>query len=218
MHQRDIGAEAALSERHPQCVEHEIGAHMSGELPPDNASTVGVDDKRKKHHPLPAAQVCEIREPFLVRAGGGEVALDEIWASRGDRIGDGGAPWLAAPLGTLDPVGAHQSLDAAATDLGAGTPQGLPHPPRSIGEVVGSVDLADPIKQPVIVNRALRSRAGGALIVGGRRHAQGPADGLDPEAISVRVDERAHFGRVGSSSPAKNTDAALRISFALRSS
>jgi hypothetical protein len=191
---------------------------MSGELPPDNASAVGVNDKREKHHPIPAAQVGEIREPFAIRARGGKLAPDQIRPSWCLGIRDRGAPRLAAPLCTLDPVCAHQALDAAAPDLGAFTPQGLPHPPRSIGEVVGSVDLLDPLEQELIVHRALRSRAGGALIVGGRRHAQGPADGLDPEAISVRVDERAHFGRVGSSSPAKNTDAALRISFALRSS
>src|SRR5205807_2273765 len=57
----------------------------------------------------------------------------------------------------------------------------------------------------------------GALVVGGRRHAQGAADRLDPEALAVLLDERAHFGRCGSSSPAKNTLADFRISFARRS-
>jgi hypothetical protein len=51
-----------------------------------------------------------------------------------------------------------------------------------------------------------------------RRHAQGPADRLDPEALAMLVDVTAHFGRSGSSSLAKNTLADFRISFARRSS
>jgi hypothetical protein len=67
------------------------------------------------------------------------------------------------------------------------------------------------------------ARAGGtltgrALVVRGRRHAQGPADRLDPEAAALLIDEHAHPGRCGSSSPAKNTLAAFKISFVRRSS
>jgi len=49
-------------------------------------------------------------------------------------------------------------------------------------------------------------------------HPQGPADRLDPEALAVRLDERAHFGRCASSSAGKNAEAALRSSLARRSS
>src|ERR687887_538579 len=80
------------------------------------------------------------------------------------------------------------------------------------------MDLADDRQQPLVLAIAGRRLAGGALVVRGRRHAQGPADELDPESAAVLVDEAAHFGRVGSSSFAKNTLAALRISLALRSS
>jgi hypothetical protein len=56
------------------------------------------------------------------------------------------------------------------------------------------------------------------VVVGGRRHAQDPADRLDTETTAIRVDERGGFGRPASSSVAKNTLAAFRISFARRSS
>lgn len=69
-----------------------------------------------------------------------------------------------------------------------------------------------------VLKRARRPLASGALVVGRRRHAQGPADRLDPEALALLVDEDAHLGRCGSSSPAKDTDAAFRISFSRRSS
>jgi hypothetical protein len=39
-----------------------------------------------------------------------------------------------------------------------------------------------------------------------------------PEALAILLDERAHLGRCGSSSPAKNTLVAFRISFTRRSS
>src|SRR5712691_6040845 len=80
------------------------------------------------------------------------------------------------------------------------------------------MQLADPLEQSLVIDRPRRALAGGALVVGGRRHAQGPTDGLDPEVLAALVDERAHFGRFGSSSLAKNTEAAFRISLALRSS
>ena len=78
--------------------------------------------------------------------------------------------------------------------------------------------LADPAEQPLVLEAARGAPAGLALVVGGRRHAQGPADRLDPEAAAMLVDVAAHFGRSGSSSLAKNTLADFRISFARRSS
>src|SRR5690606_41152273 len=50
------------------------------------------------------------------------------------------------------------------------------------------------------------------------RRAQDPAYELDPETIPMFIDEPDHLGQGRSSSFAKNTLAALRISFALRRS
>jgi hypothetical protein len=115
-------------------------------------------------------------------------------------------------------VGAHQALDAVTADVLAGAQQRLPHSPIAVGVVVGGVRLPDPVQEPFVVDGTLAALAAGALVVGGRRHVQGPADRLDAEARAVLIDERAHFGRSASSSVAKNTDAALRISFARRNS
>jgi hypothetical protein len=95
-----------------------------------------------------------------------------------------------------------QSQICSARDLLAGPQERLPHPPVAVGEVVARV----------------RRRDSGALIVGGRRHAQGPADRLDPETAAMLLDIAAHLGRSRSSSLAKNTEADFRISFARRSS
>ena len=147
-----------------------------------------------------------------------EVALHQVGATAGLGVGPRGAPRPAAALGAVDRVGAHQALHAAAWDRLAGPPQRLPHPAIAVGVVVGRVERTDASEQPLVLDGPLRARPVGALVVGGRRHAQDPADGLDAEALAMRVDKRAHFGRSGSSSLAKNTDADLRISFARRNS
>jgi hypothetical protein len=51
-------------------------------------------------------------------------------------------------------------------------------------------------EQPLVLGRASRPLTAGPPVVRRRRHVQGPANELDPEALAVRVDERAHFGRV----------------------
>src|SRR3954447_6943368 len=109
-------------------------------------------------------------------------------------------------------------LTPVAADRDAVTAQRQPRSPVAVGVVVGGVDALDLPEQPLGLDGSPGALAGGALVVGGRRHVQDPADRLDAEAAAVLVDEAAHLGRSASSSVAKNTDAALRISFARRSS
>jgi len=203
MNESDIGAGPALSERHPEGVEDEVGAHVIGELPADDRAAVGVDHEREIDDAFPAAQVGEVREPRFVRAGRGEVALDEIRRPPGRRVGAGRPPRQAAPFGSLYAVTAHQPLHPAAACVLTGTQQSLPHPPRAVREVVPLVHLPDPSEQPLVLELASRTLAASPLVVRGRRHAQGLTDRLDPEALALLVDERAHLGRCGSSSPAK---------------
>ncbi len=92
------------------------------------------------------------------------------------------------------------------------------HPPDPIALVVLSEDLADLREQPLILDPTGGPLTAVALVVGRRRHPESAADELDAEAITVSIDERAHFVRPPSSSVAKNTLAARKISFALRSS
>jgi hypothetical protein len=218
MDEVDVGAGPAVGERHSQRVENEIGAHVGRELPAHDAAREGVDDEAEKHHPFPAAQVGEVRDPQLIGPVGREVAVDEVGAACRRRVRRGRAPRFAAPLGALDALAAHQALDAVTPDVLAGPKQGLPGASVAVGVVIGRVHLADPLKQPLILHRPGRPLPRGALIVGGRRHVQGPADRLDAEAATVLIDVAAHLVRSSSSSFAKNTLADLRISLARRSS
>src|SRR2546427_11366080 len=152
MDQLDVGASPALSKRHLERVENEIGAHVRRELPANDLAAESVDHKREEEEPFPAAQVRDVRDPQLVRPSSAEVALDEIWATSSLRTGTCRAPRLATPLRTLDPVALHQSLHSAARHLHAGTPERLPHPPVAVGVVVGRMQLADPGEQPLVLN------------------------------------------------------------------
>src|SRR4051794_12349274 len=76
------------------------------------------------------------------------------------------------------------------------------------------MQLTDALREPLVLDLTLRAATVATVVVGGRRHAQDPADGLDAEAAAVLVDERGHFGRSASSSFAKYTLADFRISFA----
>lgn len=128
------------------------------------------------------------------------------------------APGAPAALGALDPGLPHQPRYPAPADLLAGPLQCDPHPPVAVGAVVGLVDLGDATGQALVLERACRALALGALVVGGGRHLQGLADRLDPEVLAVLLDIGAHFVRRGSSSAAKKADADFRMSLARRSS
>lgn len=96
----------------------------------------------------------------------------------------------------------------------------LPHPIDA--EIVG-VDPADLRLQLRIPHRPCTGRSLPGGVVGARRDLQSvagedSADRLDPEHLPVLVDKRYERFDGRSSSAAKKAEAALRISFALRSS
>ena len=78
---------------------------------------------------------------------GGELALHQVWAALDVRVGLGGAPRLAAALGALNPVRAHQALHLGARDPLAGPEQRLPGASIPIGLV-----------EPVRIDPRLRRR------------------------------------------------------------
>ena len=185
MHQLDVGAGLALGEGHPQSVEDEVGAHVWGKLPADDLAAEGVDHEGEEQVALPAAQVAEVSDPEAIRALGAEVALDQVGPAVRQGVRLCRAPGLAAPLCALDPGSFHQPLRPAGPDLLAFALQGDPHAPVAVGAVVALVDFADTLQQPLVLDRSSRPATCSALVVGGGRHLQGPADRLDPEALAV---------------------------------
>src|SRR5947209_15542494 len=80
------------------------------------------------------------------------------------------------------------------------------------------VDPGDLSFQLLVTHGSSRWLPGHGRIVRRWGNLQRLADRLDPEALSVCGNERRHLGRRPSSSVAKKTDAAFRISLARRSS
>jgi hypothetical protein len=104
MHEFDVGSVAAARERHAQRVEHQIGAHVAGQLPTDDTSRPHVDDEREEHDALPATQVAEVRHPQPVRAAGAEVTADAVGRSHRRWVGGRGAPGRPRRLAPCTPL------------------------------------------------------------------------------------------------------------------
>ena len=217
-HELEVSPGLSEPQRHPERVEHERGAHVLSQLPAHDHPREHIDHEAEVGNALPAAQISEIANPQAIRRRRREVALDQISGPDSRRIGFGGPPRPPPPLRADDPVLCHQPLHSA-TRRGLPDPlELLPHPPIPVGAIVVLVRRANHGQQPLVLHRARRALPGRALVVGRRRHAQGPADRLDPETSPVLIDVPAHFGRSGSSSRAKNRLAERRISFARRNS
>lgn len=98
----------------------------------------------------------------------------------------------------------------------------LPNPNPFAAAASSKGDLAEKIGMRPSGSWSARRFSGSAVAARGEEpldcRSEDPADELDPETIPMFVDEPDHLGQGRSSSFAKNTLAALRISFALRSS
>jgi hypothetical protein len=120
LNERDVRSWLALVQRHSQRVENKRAAHVRRELPAHDPPAVGVDHEAEEHQPLPAAQIREVREPLLIWPRRSEVALNAISRASRRGVGLGSAPGLAAPLGALDVVLAHQAPHTISADILAG--------------------------------------------------------------------------------------------------
>lgn len=145
MDELDVSAVArAGADGHSQRVADQRGAHVTGELPADDAAAVDVDHKREEQQAFPAAQVGEIGDVEPIGACRGELAADQVRPPRRVGVGHGRAPRLAAPLGALDAVRAHQPLHAIAADIfDAGASEREVHLAISVGLEVGLVQRTD---------------------------------------------------------------------------
>src|SRR5438309_8022125 len=207
----------ARPQRHLQGVEGEIGAKRAGGLPADDAPAEDVDHEGDVHPPGVGLHVGEIGDPEMVRSDCSMLTVDEISRTLACRVGPGGVNLLATH-DAADVETAHQPLNRAAGHVNALAPQLRPH-------LVGAVDPAVLRPDPphldlelLIAARPSRRRSTPARVVRGRGDLQRATDRLDPEALSVGVEEGGHLVCRPSSSAPKTVAAALRISLARRSS
>src|SRR5436190_20917794 len=195
--------------------------------PAQDPPGAGVDDERDVPHPGPGRDVGEVRDPQAVRGRRAEPAPHQVtWPGRG-RCRDGGPDPLAAAHAGQAQL-AHQPRHGAPGHLGALPVQLQPYFPGSADAEVRGVDSRDRGLQQFVPLLPPGARPRRRLVVRGRGDLASPltqdrADRLDspPQpavgAVLVLADEPHERGYGRSSSAAKKTEAALRISFARRS-
>ena len=199
-----------------------------GDPPAHDRPGVGVGDEADVGHPGPGRHVGQIGDPQLVRAGGGEVPVDQVRVPCGQRIRVGG-PDLPGTPHPFDPGCPHQPGDLVTADVIPGPPGGLPELVRPVDPVVVHPELAQDRHHDRIAQRALRGRTGLDRVVDAGGHlqpclTQDPTDGLDPQLTSledlmpVGVEELHHHRCWRSSSAPKKVAARRKISLARRSS
>src|SRR5690606_31049659 len=157
------------------------------------------------------------------RRGSGEVTFDEVLRLRDRRIRLRGEHLLRPPRPAHSREH-HEAGGLVATDTLPLPSQQRMHFPHPVDAVVLLMETADLRHEQLVTQLAGRwhARLRGAIPAGGdepwHHVPEDAAEELDPELIPMLVDEADHVGQGRSSSFAKNTLAALRTSFAFRSS
>ena len=141
-----VAVRSAEAVGHLQRVEYKVVAHVSGDLPPDDLAAVTVEDEREVDEAVPGADVGEVRYPLLVRAGRGEVPLQQIAGELGRGLVLDRRAWPGAAPIPNQALPAHQPRDAVTTDLDVAAFELLPGLPRPVSAPVAGprrVDLLD---------------------------------------------------------------------------
>src|SRR5665647_1845701 len=202
---------------HLQGVQREVGAQRGGQLPADHPPGEHVDHERGVDPSGERAAVGDVSDPQLVRAAGGEVAVDQV----GPGVRPGPRDRRARALRSGDPPQTgqpHQPVDRAAGDPVALAVQLGVDLADPVDLVVGRMDVLDHRCGRRVGHRPRRGRSGPVGVVAARGDLQVPADRLDPERLLVLVDELDDHLDGRSSSAAKKADALRKIALDRRSS
>ncbi len=218
-----VGTRLAGVQRLFQRIEHEVRMHGTAHAPPDDASGKNVDDKSHIYPSLPSRDIGEVRDPQLIGTPCLELLIDPIQRARRFAVADRGAHHLAAH-DMPQALTLHESFDRTT---GHHDDFAVQLPPDFVGTIdlqVGLPDALDLRHQHLVTPHSLAALfriapQGNMAPVARRGNLQLPADRLDPEGITMLVDERPQdLNRRSSSAWAKNALASLSISLALRSS
>jgi hypothetical protein len=110
-------ARSAQAVGHLERVEDELGPHVRRELPADDRAAVAIEDERQVDEAVPGADVGQVGDPLLVRAGRREVALQEVARPLGRGLVRDRRPLGAAAQLADEPVLAHHPRDLVAASL-----------------------------------------------------------------------------------------------------
>src|SRR6266436_2947553 len=101
----DSSEGSTMAYGHQHCVEYELAGYRRSRRPPHDLSGEQIHDYSEVEPALPGANVCNIRNPSLVRTRDVEIALQDVWDQLGG-LGRGVVP-DSIPSNRSDFVNAH---------------------------------------------------------------------------------------------------------------
>jgi hypothetical protein len=199
----------------------DLGLEGRRDVPAHDPVREDVRDERDVGGSRPRRGIRDLDHPETARSVGPEVALHEIPCQRRRRVGLRGED----PLRLLHPANAGEPREPVGLippDVPARTPHQRMHLATAVGAVVLGVQASDAGNEQLVAQRTSGRRPGLHCAIPARREesldhqAQDSAERQDPDAILVLVDEADDLGQGRTSSFARDTLAALRVSLALR--
>src|SRR6056297_960792 len=155
-----------------------------GSRPMANAG-VHVDQRRKKEPAFAGPDVGQVREPYLVRRGRGEVPAQPVRrdrvvvpaVGRANAARDGGQPAQARKP--------HEARDTVSSDLPAGSPQRRMDARRAIAPATLGMSLVDVVQKRAVLDAALALRPSAPRVVATDGDAEHGADRANEVTISL---------------------------------
>ena len=205
---------------------HKWGGLGRHHPPSQDPPRVHIDAERGVDEPGQRPGVGEISYPPLIRTGRHTpLAVDEIRMPGRGRIGGGGDGATLSAHRSGDSAQAHQSAHLIPANVVTSVFHRMPELAHPVEPPIGHEQLVHGVGGVRIGPVGVTDRAAGlGRVVGGRGDrqpvlTQHGADRVDPETVPVSVDVvDDHRSRRSTSAAAKNADAVLRISLALRNS
>lgn len=202
---------AALGQRHLQSIQHQFRAQVQGHGPADDPSRPGVQDHGQKQEAGVGGDEGDVAHPQLVRAGGGEVAINQVGGRRGRRVFGGGLE-PPTPRNTLDTCLLHEPGDTLLAHTDALLAQVMQDTGSAVGLVGGLVSGLDLAQEPLVGEFSIRRWTVQPRVVPAGGDAQQTAHGGHGIGDLVIAHEPEERGGICSVSRANQAAAFDRIS------
>ncbi len=147
----DHVAWSPLSERHVQCIEHELGPQAVAHRPADDAPAEGIENDGQIQKSGPGRDIGDVRHPEPIRFVGMEVPIDQIAGWPHPLVPEGRTRSFSA-ADTGDTGRFHQAFDTLAADMDALIDESSMDTWRTIGLSGGRMDRLDAGSQFCIGN------------------------------------------------------------------
>jgi hypothetical protein len=181
------GSRKPTAECRTQGIHDQVGAHVRGHRPADDATREQVNDHGQVHPALPSAHVGYVRGPDFVRGVDGEFAIHDV-------VGDGMVVlgvrralerfrWRAR-----DAIFLHQPGYSPPADLEASLLEVVEHAQAPVGSSALLVNLLYLLHQSLVLLCPRARLAGSPRVISACRNTQLPTHQSDREVVLLRLD------------------------------